>query len=304
MPSWGLMVLLISKAFGLNSKFCDNEKDSVAGVLHSQRALAEITEMLRTSNLIHRNILNKDEIQGDLNFGNKITLLSGDYLLAKSYQELAYLRSPHLNEFMYATVRDMVDAEFMGLRDTKDQPYPSMPLQDQKDIEILDNFENDPYEVQKVLGYPVAEWTLRTILTSGSLLGKSCQGALYLAKHSNDLQNLGYLIGRNIALAWQAKLEQEAFMLDNCDHFSLISAPVMLHFKYDPSLYEKILKHKNDVSQVNYKELKKIIRKGPALDNAKQLQNDYLLKTMELLKQLPPSDSRTALENLVISCKL
>lgn len=66
----------------------------------SQRALAEITEMIRTSSLIHKGLVN---INGDgslgasemdhMTFGNKIALLSGDYLLSNSCVELAALRN-------------------------------------------------------------------------------------------------------------------------------------------------------------------------------------------------------------------
>jgi len=68
----------------------------------SQRALAEITEMIRTSNLIHRGLVNINNIDtgslesselNNITFGNKIALLCGDYLLSNSCTELAALRN-------------------------------------------------------------------------------------------------------------------------------------------------------------------------------------------------------------------
>lgn len=51
------------------------------GILHSQRVLAEVTEMIRTSNILHNsvlNIYNKDsEVFQDLNYGNTLSLLTG-----------------------------------------------------------------------------------------------------------------------------------------------------------------------------------------------------------------------------------
>lgn len=64
----------------------------------SQRALAEVTEMIRTSHLVHKGLVNMNARQlqveqpDDMMFGNKIALLSGDYLLANSCSELANLR--------------------------------------------------------------------------------------------------------------------------------------------------------------------------------------------------------------------
>lgn len=71
---------------------------------HSQRALAEVTEMIRTSHLVHKSLVNIQrgsypepaEID-DMTFGNKIALLSGDYLLSNSCSELAELRNQEVS---------------------------------------------------------------------------------------------------------------------------------------------------------------------------------------------------------------
>lgn len=66
----------------------------------SQRALAEITEMIRTGHLVHKGLVHiepdfftEPSLQNDMAFGNKIALLSGDYLLANSVMELAMLKN-------------------------------------------------------------------------------------------------------------------------------------------------------------------------------------------------------------------
>lgn len=66
MQAWGLIVLLVSKAAGHTSDIPDLEQDKAAGVLHSQRALAEVTEMIRTSHLVHKGMSLK-------NFSTKLT---------------------------------------------------------------------------------------------------------------------------------------------------------------------------------------------------------------------------------------
>ena len=67
---------------------------------YSQRALAEVTEMIRTSHLVHKGLVNiqpgvypEAAEMNDMTFGNKIALLSGDYLLGNSCAELAALRN-------------------------------------------------------------------------------------------------------------------------------------------------------------------------------------------------------------------
>lgn len=86
------------------------------GILHNQRVLAEITEMVRTSNIIHKSILNvsnKDMDIEDLNFGNKLSLLTGDYLLSNSFRELAGLKCHEVNELISTCLKDLVEAEFI-----------------------------------------------------------------------------------------------------------------------------------------------------------------------------------------------
>lgn len=65
----------------------------------SQRSLAEITELIHTALLVHRGIVNLSELQSsdgplkDMQFGNKIAILSGDFLLANACNGLALLQN-------------------------------------------------------------------------------------------------------------------------------------------------------------------------------------------------------------------
>lgn len=82
LQSVGLIILLASKAAGIDvRKYTRDHYDS--GVLHAQRALAEIVEMKRTGHLIHKTMANLQEKEKhgkkykDLLYGNKIVLLTG-----------------------------------------------------------------------------------------------------------------------------------------------------------------------------------------------------------------------------------
>lgn len=63
----------------------------------SQRNLAEITELIHTAFLVHRGIVNlkdwaaSDGPLKDMRFGNKMAVLSGDFLLANACTGLAQL---------------------------------------------------------------------------------------------------------------------------------------------------------------------------------------------------------------------
>lgn len=75
----------------------------------SQRSLAEITELIHTAFLVHRGIVNIGELKScdgplkDMQFGNKMAVLSGDFLLANACTSLAQLQNTKVKrkKFLY-----------------------------------------------------------------------------------------------------------------------------------------------------------------------------------------------------------
>jgi len=75
----------------------------------SQRSLAEIVEMIHTAGLIHKGIVNISSVVDDSNsvatdsqtddfkFGNKMAVLSGDFLLAQASTGLAALNNTQVS---------------------------------------------------------------------------------------------------------------------------------------------------------------------------------------------------------------
>ncbi|XP_023024978.2 all trans-polyprenyl-diphosphate synthase PDSS2 isoform X1 [Leptinotarsa decemlineata] len=304
MQAWGLIVLLVSKAAGHSPDIPDMEEDKSAGVLHSQRALAEVTEMIRTSHLVHKGMVNmqppvKVDAPGDMIVGNKIALLSGDYLLSNSCLELANLKNQELVELMSSAVRDLAEAEFVEPRDIQNAPLPAKPKQEAKGYQQFVDSTLEPLVVSEALGNAAAEWTLRHVLNAGSLLGKSCQGTLKLAGHPEEIQQKGYLFGKHLALAWQACLDREPFASGSTGHYSLISAPVLFALQHDPSIYSLIEKGLDDVKKVDYDALRRRVLDGPSLEMTKNLQREHSNAALEVLNELPESDARTALANII-----
>lgn len=142
---------------------------SFLGILHKQRVLAEVTEMIRTSHLLHNSVLNindkNTEVFSDLNFGNTLSLLTGDYLLSSSFKELAGLKHQEVNELISACLRDLVEAEFIHPRDKQNRPLPAKPLSKSVGIEVPNEYSTKPLKVNEVLGDAKAEWVLRHFLS-------------------------------------------------------------------------------------------------------------------------------------------
>ncbi|CRK95970.1 CLUMA_CG009411, isoform A [Clunio marinus] len=316
MQAWGLIVLLVSKAAGHAPDIPEMEQDKSAGVLHSQRALAEVTEMIRTSHLIHQGLVNLQTLANSGNelsadsemiFGNKIALLGGDYLLGNACLQLAGLRNQELIELISSAVRDLAESNFIGDRDEQNNALPSDPA-----MKINATFDENLDELSStrgidmslVLGHPEREWSFRHTLSSGSLLGKSCQGTLKLAGQPITFQKQGYLFGKHLALAWQASMDLEPFRMSEIPHnvsFSLVSAPVLYHLDYDPSLYNEIKKGFHSVENIDYGKIHEVVRNGPGIDQTKELQRKHSQAAMTVLDKFPATDARTALQNIILA---
>lgn len=111
----GLLVLLIAKAAGIPKKnqFIDIEISD--GIHSSQRCLAEITEMIYMGSTIHKGILDLTKNQSDFNEmeqGNKLAVLCGDYLLANACTNLAKLRNTHVVLLMSQVIADISQGIF------------------------------------------------------------------------------------------------------------------------------------------------------------------------------------------------
>ncbi|CAH2075570.1 unnamed protein product, partial [Iphiclides podalirius] len=308
MQAWGLIVLLVSKAAGHSPEIPDMEQDKAAGVLHSQRALAEVTEMIRTSHLVHKGLVNMNAPQlspgdaDDMMFGNKIALLGGDYLLANSCSELANLRNQELVELMSSAVRDLAEAEFLGERDEQNNPLPSRPLpEEQREAAAEWECVLQPLPMSGVRGCARREWVARHVLNAGALLGKSCSAALKLAGHAPALQTQGYLFGCHLALAWQAFLDLEAFSGPEPRSFSLVGAPLAFTLQARPQLYSLIEDGRRSVHDVDYHALYRAVLEGDGIEQTKQLQREHIGTACEVLDSFPDCDARTALANIIVA---
>lgn len=92
-----------------------------AGIAVSQRRLAEIIEMIHTASLLHDDVIDEADTRRNvptLNklFGNKLSILAGDYLLARASVSLARLRDPLVTESISSIIEHLVKGEIMQLK--------------------------------------------------------------------------------------------------------------------------------------------------------------------------------------------
>ncbi|KAI9867523.1 MAG: coq1 putative hexaprenyl diphosphate synthase, partial [Watsoniomyces obsoletus] len=76
-----------------------------ASILPSQRRLAEITELIHTASLLHDDVIDTSTTRrgapsANTEFGNKMAVLAGDFLLGRASVALARLRDPEVIELL------------------------------------------------------------------------------------------------------------------------------------------------------------------------------------------------------------
>ncbi|XP_054425765.1 all trans-polyprenyl-diphosphate synthase PDSS2 isoform X2 [Pteronotus mesoamericanus] len=234
----GLVVLLISKAAGPSSMnaSCQNY-DMVSGIYSCQRSLAEITELIHTALLVHRGIVNLNELQSsdgplkDMHFGNKIAILSGDFLLANACNGLALLQNTKVVELLASALRDLVQGVYHENFTSAKENY----------------ITND-------IG--ISTWKEQTFLSHGALLAKSCQAAMELAKHGAEVQDMAFQYGKHMAMSHKINSDLQPFIKEKTSDsttFNLNSAPVVLHQEFlGRDLWIKQIGEAQEKGRLNY----------------------------------------------------
>ncbi|XP_070568879.1 all trans-polyprenyl-diphosphate synthase PDSS2-like [Ptychodera flava] len=283
MQTRGLIVLLISKAAGPTTVTTSEDgvqPSIVSGIYASQRALAEITEMIHTAYLVHKGVVNLRDLtpadgpEKDMEFGNKMAVLSGDFLLANASTGLAQLQNTKVVEIVSSAIRDMMEAEFTSY---------STNLKDSLDRKL-----------------DLSDWHEWAFLSSSSLIAKSCQAALNLAKHSPEMQQHAYDYGKHMSLAQQLHTELTQFTNGSpsaTTSLNLNSVPVLLFLqsKERSEVTEKYTKN----GKVDMKKLHADVLYSDAVDKAKQLCHEYGQKALDAIKPFPVNDARNALQNII-----
>lgn len=281
----GLVVLLLSKAAGPSHTASDLlAQDMVSGIYPSQRNLAEITELIHTAFLVHRGIVNLKEWTDsdgplkDMQFGNKMAVLSGDFLLANACTGLAQLNNTKVVELISSAIGDLVQGVY---------------------------YENSHNTEENGLtdGIDVAAWEEQTFLSHGALLAKSCQAAMELAKHDKESQRLAYKYGKHLSLGHKLNSDLQPFVKSRVGEplsFSLSAAPVIFHRQImgRETWHHQLQQAKTLRNQLDYSKLLAAVKSEKGVSTAMDLCCYHGNKALEAIQAFPSSEARSALENI------
>jgi hexaprenyl-diphosphate synthase len=203
------------------------EPESFEGVTPAQRRLAEITETIHTASLFHDDVIDHSESRRgaasvNLQFGNKMAVLGGDFLLARASVALARLRHPEVIELLATVIANLVEGEFMQLKNTqRDEAHPSYN--------------------EGVLTY----YLQKTYLKTASLISKSCRATAILGGADQNTVEAAYAYGKNLGLAFQLVDDMLDYTRTRKDlgkpagadlELGLATAPLLFAWRSNPEL--------------------------------------------------------------------
>lgn len=281
----GLVVLLLSKAAGPNQAASDLlAQDMVSGIYPSQRNLAEITELIHTAFLVHRGIVDLKELTvsdgslKDMQFGNKMAVLGGDFLLANACTGLAQLDNTKVVELISSAIGDLVQGVY----------YENSSITE--DSGLID-------------GVNVSQWEEQTFLSHGALLAKSCQAAMELAKHDVESQRVAFKYGKHLSLGHKLNSDLQPFMKSDVGEppsFSFSAAPVVFHRQIvgQETWHQQLQQAKTLRNQVDYSKLLAAVKSEKGVSSAMDLCCYHSNKALEAIQAFPSSEARSALENI------
>ncbi|KAI6246914.1 putative hexaprenyl pyrophosphate synthase, mitochondrial [Erysiphe necator] len=258
-----------------------------ADILPSQRRLAEITELIHTASLLHDDVVDdstsrRGNLSANLKFGNKMAVLAGDFLLGRASVALARLRDAEVTELLATVIANLVEGEFMQLRNTARE-------------------EKNPVWTEDTINY----YLKKTYLKTASLISKSCRATALLGRVTPEIVDAAYSYGKNLGLAFQlvddmldyTTSEKELGKPTGADlELGLATAPLLFawqHYEELGTLVGRKFANKGDISRARH-----LVLHSDGLNRTRSLAEKYAQKAIESIKIFPPSDAKIGLEEI------
>ncbi|KAL7924739.1 isoprenoid synthase domain-containing protein [Trichoderma austrokoningii] len=265
---------------------CENELAESANldILPSQRRLAEITELIHTASLLHDDVIDhsvsrRGAPSANLEFGNKMAVLAGDFLLGRASVALARLRNAEVVELLATVIANLVEGEFMQLRNTERD-------------------ERSPKWSEETLSY----YLQKTYLKTASLISKSCRAAALLGNADQHSVEAAYLYGRNLGLAFQLVDDMLDYTRSGKDlgkpsgadlELGLATAPLLFAWKQMPEL--GALVGRKFAQEGDVERARQLVLQSDGIEQTRALAYDYSEKAIAAIADFPDSEAKDGL---------
>jgi hexaprenyl-diphosphate synthase len=152
--------------------------------------LAQIVEMLHTASLLHDDVIDESALRrgapsAPASYGNKLSVLGGNFVLGRASAALSRLGDPEVTELIASVISNLVEGEILQTKDVKLEGSSSTTGQRRQDA-----------------------WNIylhKTYLKTASLMAKGARSAVVLGgcRDGDVWKEMAYAYGRNIGIAFQ-----------------------------------------------------------------------------------------------------
>lgn len=258
-------------------------------ILPSQRRLAEITELIHTASLLHDDVIDhsvsrRGAPSANLEFGNKMAVLAGDFLLGRASVALARLRNSEVVELLATVIANLVEGEFMQLKNTASD-------------------ETNPVWSEATLQY----YLQKTYLKTASLISKSCRAAALLGGADAATVDAAYAYGKNLGLAFQlvddmldyTRSAKELGKPAGADlELGLATAPLLFAWREKPELGALVGRKFSQPGDVQ--KARELVLASDGVEQTRALAQDYAEQAIAAISAFPPSEAKDGLVEMAM----
>ncbi|EMD42329.1 hypothetical protein CERSUDRAFT_102674 [Gelatoporia subvermispora B] len=262
-------------------------------LLPTQIRLAQIVEMIHVASLLHDDVIDVSSLRrgapsAPAAFGNKLTILAGDFLLGRTSAALSRLGENEVVELIASVIANLVEGEILQLKSVHAE---ELGLAQTPSV----GSENWAIYLQK------------TYLKTASLMAKGSRAAVVLGgcREGEIYKEVAYAYGRNLGIAFQLVddiLDYEAGESTlgkpgGADlKLGLATGPALFAWEEHPEMGPLI---KRKFEQEGDVELARdLVRRSSGVERTRDLARAHADKAREVLAVLPDSDAKGALEVL------
>jgi len=176
-------------------------------VLPTQLRLAQIVEMMHTASLLHDDVIDASALRrgapsAPAAFGNKISILGGNFVLGRASAALSRLGDSEVTELIASVLSNLVEGEILQMKEVK---LDANDANDQLAKEVLER------SAQTAAGRTSRDaWNIylqKTYLKTASLMAKGARSAVVLGgcREGEIWKEIAYAYGRNLGIAFQVR---------------------------------------------------------------------------------------------------
>ncbi|KAF9225319.1 terpenoid synthase [Gyrodon lividus] len=279
-------------------------------LLPTQLRLAQIVEMIHVASLLHDDVIDKSPLRrgapsAPAAFGNKLAVLGGDFLLGRASAALSRLGEGEVVELISGVIANLVEGEILQMKGAGTGAGTGT---ESPSIEIdISSLRAPPSHVEAPFPDRWSTYLKKTYLKTASLMAKGARAAVVLGgcREGELWKEVAYAYGRNLGIAFQ--------LVDDILDFSsstalgkpgsgadlrlgLATGPVLYAAEEYPELEPLIargFKEDGDVERAL-----SLIHASSGVSRTRDLAHAHAEKAREVLRALPASEARDALEAL------